>query len=147
LKAKATEKGVVAPKSPAPSPSFQIRRKVDKRVERAFPVLPAWGVKLWFRRVLHEEVAVARSQSRLASRTERPPRTELQAGLAMGNSKVICVSRESGYDVPFLGGGFPWHFPAGKLLRIFVLPFSAGRRPRWGTLGSKLDFGIGHSKT
>jgi hypothetical protein len=32
----------------------------------------------------------------------------LRAGLAIGDSKVICVSRESGYDEPFLGGGFLW---------------------------------------
>ena len=33
---------------------------------------------------------------------------QLVAGLAIGDSKVICVSRESGYDEPFLGGGFLW---------------------------------------
>jgi hypothetical protein len=31
----------------------------------------------------------------------------LRAGLAMGDSKVICVSRESGYDEPFFWGRFP----------------------------------------
>ena len=33
---------------------------------------------------------------------------QLVAGLAIGDSKVVCVSRESGYDEPFLGGGFLW---------------------------------------
>jgi hypothetical protein len=37
----------------------------------------------------------------------------IQAGLAIGDSKVICVSRESGYDKPFSGGGFLLY---GKLL-------------------------------
>jgi hypothetical protein len=33
----------------------------------------------------------------------------LRAGQATGDSsKVICVSRENGYDGPILEGGFPW---------------------------------------
>jgi hypothetical protein len=52
----------------------------------------------------------------------------IRAGLAIGDSEVICVSRESGYDEPFWGGGFLWQtfnsLHTGILLRILLLQFS-----------------------